>query len=1074
MEPSGLEPGAELGKYRLDRLLGRGGMGEVWAAHDPDLDRNVALKILRPALHDDRNARARLLREGRAMARLRHPNVITVHDAITTAGRDVIVMELVDGESMAEWIARPQRRRDIIEALLAAGRGLAAAHDAGMIHRDFKPHNILIERGGRVLVTDFGLARATLDATLPERAAAVPRTAPSADTPVTARAGPVELADTLAATPSGDATMTAPPSGSRAPIGAASGALDSELTRTGTLLGTPAYMAPELHLGETADERADQFAFCVTAWQALTGARPFPGGDLASIAAAIDAGPVGGDKLPRRLRGVLRRGLAHARAARWPKMTALLRAFERAWRRPRSIAMGGGAIAVAVGAAVAIGVVATGDDARDTCADRRASMARVWSPALREQLVSGKGLAELQDQLGPFSSAMQENARTQVAIVDRWVDEWYRVDAASCAKPSSAAALAELSCLESLRDQLGALVGLRESIPQLTIMIGWASRSLPWPTICQRDPRGVVATMPDDPAKRDEARKLAHLIFSVNAIHSLELPGATTESKRIDEVLQKAKVIGHPPLLAEAFAMRATATAKDAATAAVSGDADANALHERAFAEYGEALEHAESSGHRRVAARALLGQIEAAQVVPSLRGEVDELLRRAIAVIERLDDPMLMPALARVRAAVGLQAGRWTEAIEQANHATVPGVDEKTRRDPRAALVGARALVLRHAPGDLEIADKMLTSDNDGGEFDTAILALDAASEIQRAWIAWRGGKEPVAVEHLSRFTRSPSNPFELNVRALDAAGRPVPYIQVIAAADPAVFGPRMVLDRGPMVLAEATSTGMNAIATIEAPRRGIVIASASDGIAIAPVPRGNTLALTLAAPATLTGTVAGLPPASAVDPVDASARAARRSLGVAVATIQIAGAPVAFAAPVEPTGAWKITGLPAGRYDVTVEVTSSLGDVQLTRTTAALRAGETRDVARAFVPPLALEVITRPAIDGLVVAVPGTAAPRTLAEHQAWLRPARRLAIVRAGPPSTRVAVGGARIGDGRTWLAAEPGPVTACVIPGAVPTALPPAHEYSIAAAGAPRCRTIHVAPGAASVVIPTTAP
>src|SRR5262245_58548141 len=135
-------------------------MGEVWAARDPDLDRGVAVKVLSGALTNSAEGLARLQREGRAMARLRHPNVITVYDAAFADERGLIAMELIDGENFASWLARAHPRSEVVDTLLAAGRGLAAAHDAGMLHRDFKPHNVVVERGGRVLVTDFGLARA--------------------------------------------------------------------------------------------------------------------------------------------------------------------------------------------------------------------------------------------------------------------------------------------------------------------------------------------------------------------------------------------------------------------------------------------------------------------------------------------------------------------------------------------------------------------------------------------------------------------------------------------------------------------------------------------------------------------------------------------------------------------------------------------------------------------------------------------------------------------------------------------------------------------------------------------------
>ncbi|MEJ7601240.1 MAG: serine/threonine-protein kinase [Kofleriaceae bacterium] len=229
-EPGGpaAAPAQTLGKYRLDRVLGQGGMGVVWGAFDPDLERAVAIKLLHSESTEP-TLRSRLLREARAMARLKHPNVVTVYEVGTDQNRDYIAMELVEGESLEHWLETKPARPEILEALLAAGRGLAAAHTAGLVHRDFKPHNVLRSKDGHVFVTDFGLARGQIET--------------DGEPPITG----IIRRDSV---------------------------LDSPLTQTGILIGTPAYMAPEQFVGRVPDPRSDQFAFCVTAWEALTGARP--------------------------------------------------------------------------------------------------------------------------------------------------------------------------------------------------------------------------------------------------------------------------------------------------------------------------------------------------------------------------------------------------------------------------------------------------------------------------------------------------------------------------------------------------------------------------------------------------------------------------------------------------------------------------------------------------------------------------------------------------------------------------------------------------------------------------------
>ena len=274
--------GVRIGRYRLDRCIGRGGMGVVWAARDDELDRTVAIKILRPELG---GLGVGLDKEARALARLSHPNVVGVFDVGTHDGQRFIAMEFVEGETLREWLEQPRSLPEILDAFAGAGRGLAAAHAVGLVHRDFKPDNVLLGRDGRARVLDFGLARP-----------------PSAAEP-----GPTPLA--LDADPRATA-----------------------LSRHGVLLGTPAYMAPEQHLGLTADASSDQFAFAVALWEAAFRRPPFEGDDLRTFSLAVVRGVIvrpPDHDVPTWLEAILTRALAVEPAERFADMNALLDAIER-------------------------------------------------------------------------------------------------------------------------------------------------------------------------------------------------------------------------------------------------------------------------------------------------------------------------------------------------------------------------------------------------------------------------------------------------------------------------------------------------------------------------------------------------------------------------------------------------------------------------------------------------------------------------------------------------------------------------------------------------------------------------
>ncbi len=331
-------------KYTIAGLLGSGGMGAVYLARDERLARDVAIKI---GLTRSVTSLARAEREAQVLASLSHPNVVVIYEVGEHARRVFVAMEHVGGGTARAWLAaKPRTWRQIVELYASAGAGLAAAHAAGIVHRDFKPDNVLVGDDGRPRVADFGLARA--GATPP----------------------PEESSDAI-----DDGSMSDP------------------LTRTGVAVGTPAYMAPEqLAPGRIAiDAWSDQFSFCVALWEALHGARPFIGADRAELRAAMRVPPKPlNASVPRSINAVLLRGLAVDPASRWPSLGALVARLRRGRsRRGVSLALGLGA-AAAVTALLAPIAATRGDD---PCGDVDIAreLAPVWSPARELGLASAFG-----------------------------------------------------------------------------------------------------------------------------------------------------------------------------------------------------------------------------------------------------------------------------------------------------------------------------------------------------------------------------------------------------------------------------------------------------------------------------------------------------------------------------------------------------------------------------------------------------------------------------------------------------------------------------------------------------------
>ena len=317
-------PSDSLGRYALLNKLGSGSMGVVYRAYDARLDRPVAVKILHPT--GERTAQllsagdARLLREAQAIARLCHPNVIAIHDVGTVGDRIFMTMEYVEGQTLREYCdAAPRSWRDLLPLLIQAGRGVEAAHERGIVHRDIKPDNILVGADGRVRVLDFSVARPLSQAT------------------------PDSLVHKLCLTD----------------------------TETNVLVGTPAYMAPEQLRAQPADARSDLFAFCVTAYECLFGERPFSGPTLQTLIDSVLAGPPVqpppfSQPIPRALYQALLKGLSLRPDERWPSLTALVDALEQILARKRRRSSFALAASLGAAAALTLGALAS-HYTDDTC-----------------------------------------------------------------------------------------------------------------------------------------------------------------------------------------------------------------------------------------------------------------------------------------------------------------------------------------------------------------------------------------------------------------------------------------------------------------------------------------------------------------------------------------------------------------------------------------------------------------------------------------------------------------------------------------------------------------------------------
>ena len=531
-DPFDAEPrGALIGRYVVIDRIGAGSMGVVYAAYDPQLDRKVAVKLVRPPAGADperiKTRQQRLVREAKALARLSHPNVVTVYDAGVWQDRVFLAMEFVQGGTLSDWVAgQPRGWRETLEVVVDAMAGVAAAHAQDLVHRDIKPGNIMVGDDGRVRVMDFGVVTAALD-----------DAEPVSELPSGVE---FEVSQELSQGLSAELTMT----------------------RDGAAIGTPAYMAPEQHLGEV-DARTDQFSLCATAWHVLYGELPFPGDDPTSIAFAVINGdrrpPPADSRVPGWVRRTLERGLSHEPGARWPDLGAMTAALERRSRRAKRRPWALTATLVVV---AGVGVWAWGG-----LEQRRREKACSAAGELAVEVWPGRDDARASEVRAAVEATGAVGGAVTFAAIDRslrrWAEDWrgsmreacraqlegrwdddLRAQAEACLEESRLAAQEKVRAYSMLEDQV---VNLH---PQGLEGVRSPGRCL--------DPLFLRVRPAPPESKRDEVADVRRAIAHVEALHDGGLPPRVWQAE-IEQAVAGAVELDWPPLIARARRVLAAA-----------------------------------------------------------------------------------------------------------------------------------------------------------------------------------------------------------------------------------------------------------------------------------------------------------------------------------------------------------------------------------------------------------------------------------------------------------------------------------------------------------------------------------
>jgi len=612
--------GTSIDRFLVIEPLGEGGMGVVYAAYDPELDRKVAIKLLHPRVGDSADLRARLLREAQAMARLSHPNVVSVYDVGTFKDDVFVAMEFVDGRTLRAWLKEKARSwREVLGVFRQAGQGLAAAHAAGLVHRDFKPTNVLVRKDEVVKVSDFGLALTHSSASRDSRAA-------------------MDAASVGPSSPRSDST--------------------APTLQSSPGVGTPGYTAPEQLRGEAIDARADQYAFCVALYEALLGERPFEGKTLVTAMSTTGSAELGTGSLevakkanvPGWVIRPILRGLSAAPSERFESLDALLTSLSAEphskWRRASAVAA---VTAVLVASAAGYRAV---QEHNQVCKGAEAKLAGIWDPprttAIERAFVStGK----------PFARAAFAGIESQL---DAHTRSWVAMHTEACeatrlrAEQSEALLDLRMDCLRRRLDEVKALTDVFvRADAQIVEKAVEATQSVAPLQACA-DAASLTAPVkpPADPASRAAVETQRKALAQVQALRDTGKYAEGLElAKRLAPEAQK---LGYKPLEAEALFALGSLQSK-------MGDEKAA---ERTLEEAGWA---AEAGRDDQLKAKSWMELLHVVGYQQAHLEQAHQLARRAAATVERLDSPP--PVKAKLEFELGSLALREGKHADAADH---------------------------------------------------------------------------------------------------------------------------------------------------------------------------------------------------------------------------------------------------------------------------------------------------------------------------------------------------------------------------------------------------------------------